>query len=336
MKVPDAAGEHPEDARAPLLGTPWPAADPPSHGPWSELEPLIATRPAARDPFRGDPWRRHGFALLDVRSDAAFDTGHVPGSCHVPAGELQARRHELPPRWRPLLLAGREPELSAARAALVERGHAHVHVAAEPPESWPGPSERGPARVAPWEVPPVLHRWVPEGRAAKALDLACGSGRNAVYLACRGWDVLAVDHLDDALDMARALSARWSVDVTTRNMDLTKETPLTPATFDLIVVFRYLERELFGAIAGALRPGGRLIYQTFTTRQARFGRPRNPRFLLNPGELSRAFPGLETLEYAEGRDAAGSEMAVLVARAPREGEPHESEEAARHDPEDNP
>jgi DNA/RNA-binding domain of Phe-tRNA-synthetase-like protein len=164
----------------------------------------------------------------------------------------------------------------------------------------------------------VLQRWVPQGRHPEsvALDLAGGAGRHSVYLSLLGWKVLAVDILDDALQMTRDTARRWSVDVETRRMDLSKEDPLEPGAFDLIVVFHFLERRILPRIAPALRPEGILIYETFTKAQALKGRPRNPRYLLESGELSGCFPDLDILDYAEGVDAAGDDVAVLVARRP--------------------
>ena len=91
------------------------------------------------------------------------------------------------------------------------------------------------------------------------------------------------------------------------------------ATFDVVVVVRFLERALCDAIAAALRPGGLLFYQTFTRERSGPG-PSNPDFLLAPGELLGLFPGLQTVYYREDRLigdlAAGLRgEALLVARA---------------------
>jgi DNA/RNA-binding domain of Phe-tRNA-synthetase-like protein/SAM-dependent methyltransferase len=275
-----------------------------------------------RDPFASDPWRPHGFVLLDVRSVSDFESGHVPGSCHLPAEELEHRKHELPPRWRPIFLTADTADLlRSCGERLHSLGRTRVRSVEEPPEAWPGVLETGPARIPAWEPPPVLQRLQsrfppPTGEEKLALDLACGSGRHSVYLALLGWKVLAVDILDDALRMTRELAARWSVSVETQRMDLTREDPLTAGTFDLIATFHFLERRLLPRIGPALRPGGLLVYQTFTKSQSLKGRPRNPRHLLESGELHRAFPELDVLDYAEGTDPSGDDVALLVARRP--------------------
>lgn len=276
------------------------------------------------DPFEMDLWRSHGFVLLDVRSESAFASGHVPGSCHIPAHELTSRKHELPPRWRPILLtADREETSRFCEEELRSMGWQHVRTVSGSPDDWPGEIETGPSRIPPWEPSSVLqHRAPSPGREKPlALDLAAGSGRNSVYLALLGWNVLAVDILEDALEMTKDLAARWSVSLEARTMDLTKEDPLLPEAYDLIVVFHFLQRDLLPKIERALRPGGTLIYETFTESQALKGRPRNPKYLLQSGELLRAFPDLDVLDYAEGADAAGDEVAVLVAERPTESKP---------------
>lgn len=92
---------------------------------------------------------------------------------------------------------------------------------------------------------------------------------------------------------------------------------LAPAAYDLIAVFHYLHRPLFPQLLAALRPGGLLIYETFTTAQARIGRPTNPAFLLEPGELQARTSRLELLDAREGL-IDGREIASVVCRRPRD------------------
>lgn len=113
------------------------------------------------------------------------------------------------------------------------------------------------------------------------LDLACGQGRHARYLAGRGRHVVAVDR--DAIALENMAS---HPNIKTIQADLeTGEWPLEAAGFAAIVVTNYLHRPLFGHLFGALNPGGVLLYETFSAGNERFGRPSNPEFLLQPGEL---------------------------------------------------
>lgn len=116
---------------------------------------------------------------------------------------------------------------------------------------------------------------------ARVLDLAAGSGRHARFFASRGASVVAVDR------DAGALSALAGVDgVETRCTDLEAAAwPLAGELFDAVVVSRYLHRPHFDDILALLAPSGTLLYETFAAGNERYGRPSNPAFLLEPGEL---------------------------------------------------
>ncbi len=257
-------------------------------------------------------------ALLDCRPDAAFAAGHLPGSGHLPHAALAARRYELPPRDRPVLVVGRDgAEARAAAEALAALGYAHADWLDAPWNALlEGPAERGAAAPL-WRPSPWLARRLPLVPRGLALDVACGAGREAVFLAMHGFEVEAIDHAPEALAWANALAARHGVVVATRAVDL--EAPgaaLPEGRYALVTVFRFLHRPLLAAIAAALAPGGHLIYETFRRGQERHGRPTHPRFLLWPGELERAFPGLEILAAQESEPAGGPVMAQLHARRP--------------------
>ena len=150
-------------------------------------------------------------------------------------------------------------------------------------------------------------------------DLACGRGRHAIAVAERGARVAALDRSPEALAHLRA-SARAGglpVDAVRADLEANSGIPLRPGACAVILVFRFLYRPLVTGIHDLLRPGGLLLYETFMVHQRQFGYgPRNPAFLLEPGELRRLFPTLEVLDYFEGvadvpRPAA---LARLLAR----------------------
>ena len=146
----------------------------------------------------------------------------------------------------------------------------------------------------------------------RALDLAGGVGRHALYLAERGWLVTLMDISEVVLTQARRHAEHLDVHIFAEQVDFT-EAQLPEDAFDLIVVLFYLERSLFPQIAAALRPGGMLIYKTYTTEQQELGSgPTHPMHMLESGELQRAFAGLEVLHYSE--DVADKAVAELVAR----------------------
>ncbi|MBI5710758.1 MAG: methyltransferase domain-containing protein [Candidatus Eisenbacteria bacterium] len=262
-------------------------------------------------------------AVLDVRGAEAFRSGHLAGSGSIPAGELAPRRAELPPREAPVLVVAESAAAARAAAATLDtmgyRDIAYLDAALAALAG--GLADRGPAarlwRPAPFleEVLPLLPD--PRGGPHRALDLAAGSGREAVFLALGGWEVEAWDVSSEALERAAGLARRHGVRLDTVVADLERgEPPLPESAFDLVTCFRFLHRPLFPRIEAALRPGGRLVYETYRLGQARFGRPRRARFLLRDGELRSAFPGLSVERYDEPDPEGGPVTARLLARRP--------------------
>jgi tellurite methyltransferase len=168
-------------------------------------------------------------------------------------------------------------------------------------------------------------RWLADNRdllsaatpERRALDVACGDGRNAAFLAQLGFAVDAVDISDVAIDAIAAAAAARGLAITARRRDLERE-PLPDGPYDAITVFNYLQRDLFGPLEAALSPGGILVYETFTAAHAReLGHDVDERYLLAPGELREAFPSLRVLRHREVIDERGDHpraVAGLVAR----------------------
>jgi tellurite methyltransferase len=149
----------------------------------------------------------------------------------------------------------------------------------------------------------------------KALDVAMGRGRHALVLAQYGFETYGVDVVFDAVRDAVNAAAREGLTVRVWCADLTVF-PLPSAAFDLVVVTRYLQRDLFASIRDAVTAGGFVIYETFTVRQRALGTgPTSADHLLEPGELRAAFDGWDVLFYEEA--TAPEAMARLVARKPR-------------------
>ena len=152
--------------------------------------------------------------------------------------------------------------------------------------------------------------------SGSALDVASGSGRNALWLAARGLDTLAVDRNVAAVEGIRGAAAHRGIPLRAEVMDLETETTTLPvAAFDVVVVVHYLHRALFPALKAALRPGGLLVYETFTREQAGRGKPTNPAFLLEPGELRELVTPLQILTEREG-DFEGKWLASVIAARP--------------------
>jgi tellurite methyltransferase len=194
------------------------------------------------------------------------------------------------------------------------------------------------AEEPPAEPAGVVRELLPLLPLGPALDLACGTGRHTLLRASRHQPVTAVDFSEVALEIlerrARALhcdvsrskyvaghlARRWARTTNRRHgiqlwhADL-EEVNLPAGVFSLVICVNYLLRSLFAQMERTLIPGGVLLFETNTVAQLDFaGGPRNPNYLLEPGELRTAFPGLRNLFYRELR--AGKGIASLIARKP--------------------
>jgi SAM-dependent methyltransferase len=131
-----------------------------------------------------------------------------------------------------------------------------------------------------------------------ALDLACGLGANAIFLAEKGLAVTAWDISVVAIDKLTAYAFPQGLSINARQEKITAES-FTKCSFDVIVVSRFLDRTLSDAIIGALKPDGLLFYQTFTREKTSPRPPNNPDYLLGCSELLTLFSPLRVVFYRE-------------------------------------
>lgn len=155
-------------------------------------------------------------------------------------------------------------------------------------------------------------------RGARVLDLACGSGRHAIAAAEMGADVTAVDKDTARLDIGRQVAKSRGLAITWLQWDLTGSAPPL-GTFDVLLLFNYLDRPRMGALTEFLRPGGLFMMETFLEDQKAFEwGPTSNDHLLRRGELANLLPafdvvhGREALEPVEG--VHWSAVAGIVAR----------------------
>jgi SAM-dependent methyltransferase len=136
--------------------------------------------------------------------------------------------------------------------------------------------------------------FLPPGRA---LDLACGAGRNALFLASLGWQVTAVDRSAMGIRLLRERAKGLAIDARIADLE-SGGFAIEPAAYDLICDFYYLQRDLFPAIREGVRPGG-----VFTGAFHLFQKERAARYVLNAGELRGEFHGWKILFYSESPEA---------------------------------
>jgi tellurite methyltransferase len=259
-------------------------------------------------------------SILDVRPETAFVAGHAAGAASIPLEELAARAHELPPKGAIVNLFDDDPDRACIAAyVLKNRGYVVREVPLFPSEL----REKGASRTRLWQPSPFLVEAVEcilaqAGAASplgRALDLACGSGRDAVYLALCGYAVDAIDVLPDALERARDLACRSGVFLETSEQDLRDSAVLPAGRYDLVTVVRFLHRPLLPAIRQAVAPGGYIVYEAFHRRDVEDSRRElKAGHTLEDGELAAAFEGFRPLIVRDGMQRGGRVFSQLLAR----------------------
>ncbi|MEE8608549.1 MAG: class I SAM-dependent methyltransferase [Nitrospiraceae bacterium] len=144
-------------------------------------------------------------------------------------------------------------------------------------------------QTGPWEIQP-----------GRALDIATGKGRNALFLAEQGFTVDAIDISEVGLQQAQRHAEKQGLTLNLVQADLASfEFP--DSAYDLILNINFLLRSLVPKIKNALLPGGYIIFDTYLLDQQDLGHPRNPAYLLNHNELLDLFRGFRILCYQEGK-----------------------------------
>ena len=267
-------------------------------------------------PAEAEKMLQDGAVALDVRTAREHEEeGHIPGSLLLPLVMVASAPAVLPADGRPIVVycADGVRSFRAARR-LGEAGVSNVFNLTGGLGSWKGKVETGPSLVtgpSPWLL--AHTSLVPAG--ARTLDVACGRGRHALLLADAGFMVRAIDRDAERMEELDALGRRLRLPLDAEAVDLENgDVDLGSGDWGLVIVFNYLHRPLFPALVRAVRPGGVLIYETFTREQARHGSPSNPDHLLEPGELPRLVAPLEVIRHREG-EYDGRHVASIAARA---------------------
>jgi rhodanese-related sulfurtransferase len=264
--------------------------------------------------------------LLDVRTGTEFAQKHIPGSLLVPLQDLDKRVADVPNSGTPIAVISECGLRGESACSLLAQHDCGPLLNLDGGlEAWPGPLNAG-LETAPHHE----HGLAPSSFLVKnfdllpkglALDLCMGQGRNAIYLATRGFDVDGVEVEPQAVARARCAARKLGVPIRALVGNVEDGTYIVPIeTYDVIVVFNYLHRPVFKDVKDGVVPGGVVVYQTFSVEPDHADQSADRTDLLQPGELREVFKDWDVLRYRElsGKSREGAKRAIagIIARKP--------------------
>ena len=268
--------------------------------------------------------------ILDLRCFADFKLAHIENATWMEWPDLPEHLNELPASPASFFLVGTVQAIEEASIYLDSKDYkVSGSLVIENPQAlqvWgekiPGLLVSGAKSKSLWSPNSLLVEFVNtlsiDAKALRptAIDLGCGGGRDAVFLAKQGWKVTAIDNESRVIKRAKQLASRAGSSVKFRCCDLKKSGCLTEDTFDLVMVMRFLNRDLFEPIKQMIKPGGWIVFQTFTEGVENFGSPKNPNFILKPNELSQVFEDFKIITDRMDELPDGRPVASFIAQKP--------------------
>lgn len=259
-------------------------------------------------------------AWLDFRDFEDFQQGHLSNAAHFEWPKLTEQLNQLPAPPSALGLIAPENQLNEIQAFLQSK--AYLIVETIPSEQFnvtqPGLVMGTSPRL--WSPTPILQTLLQSEiiRPGQALDLGCGGGRDAVFLAEQGWQVTAIDNQARVLERAQSLAESRRVSVNWLEADLRQSQARPEPFFDLVLMVRFLNRDLFHYIKHITRTGGYVLIHTFSQGAEEFGSPKNPNLILKPAELAKEFVEFDIIIDKITPLEDGRPMATFFARRYRE------------------
>lgn len=267
-------------------------------------------------------------AIIDCRNFNQFLAGHHKEACHIAAHQLFERMHELPSKNTAIDLISDAKNLKAAEAFFKDKQYTvnslqiwnEAFVTRLKSDALYTEGTSSKRLWQPSAIVQTLINALSNNKQAKALDIASGAGRDAIFLALQGFDVTAIDYNPDAIKRCKSLATYNHVEISTIERDIEKSGErlsfISDDSFDIITVCRYLHRPLFNDIKRILKPGGIIAYHTFMQGCEKIGRPKNPNFLLQENELSDLFSGYRIIEDKKEILEDGRPTSFFIAQKP--------------------
>lgn len=243
--------------------------------------------------------------IIDLRPVDEFRQGHIQGSTNLPLSEIEDCWYELPPKGAPLILFTSSDEQQKVKD-LFERQQYPIEAIflAEDFEQDELVSDPNSRRL--WRASPLLEDYIElieqhlPGTEPLALDIGCGSGRDSIFLGLHGFQVLAIDRNPMAIERISNFIERWQVHVTPIKLNCEEDYEQLIQLIhlqkpSLVLQCRYLHRPLLDLYHQHLPAGSMVAIHTFMKDAAKYGSPKKPAFLLQPGELAEKFADWDIL-----------------------------------------
>lgn len=250
--------------------------------------------------------------LLDPRPAAEALARPILDSVNIPVRELGSRVAELPPRGHMIQVVG-VVDCELAIQSLVSRGRP-----ARRCDEFVFGASNIDALPRLWRPAEWVEQSVAMLRPGRALDIACGGGRDAVHLASLGWEVWANDVLPDAIHRGQALAQRYASAIEPIHWTIGTARELPKCVFapiGLLICVRFLDRELLSNAHRMMAPGGAALVEAFTAQhRERHGKPAGDTLVVEPDELGHIFADWEIVQLDENWRADGSHTARILAR----------------------
>ncbi|MBX3117488.1 MAG: methyltransferase domain-containing protein [Fimbriimonadaceae bacterium] len=256
--------------------------------------------------------------FLDPRLSRHAIEKPMKDAVSIPLDEIEKRPYELPDKSTPILVAGPEGYAAAAVEMLWSLGRAAEGVDEsncsyfdEPTtEANAGDEDRRPGRL--WEPNDFLAERLKVLQPGRALDLGCGSGRDALYLASLDWEVTAIDRFASALEIGRMLGERYGVNGKIDWVEADIRNFQTEKQFDLITSFFIFEAGQIRRTLSWLAPGGSVLIETFSPEhRQRFKKPKDQSKVLSV-EIAKKTLGAMSMPYVDTGNFFGERWTTRV------------------------
>ena len=266
--------------------------------------------------------------ILDLRNKLDFEKQHLADTANIPWQELPERLNELPARPARLnMIVSEIDQSSEIKVMLLGKGYQIAQSVDELTllsflENNKWLKRIGVQATNLWQPSNLISEFcklnLVEVDGVSALDIGCGGGRDAVFLSKKGWQVTAIEKKPQVISRAKYLAEKSNQKIDWLTCDVNDLSCLPDTKFNLIVIIRYLNRDLMDRIKQHTAPGTFLVFQAFSEGVQEFGSPKNPNFIVQLNEFAEKFGKAEGFEIIVDRIDTledGRPVSSFIARA---------------------